>query len=98
MHRTGARVRATPDDAVCVSDTGLSACLTGGCQLIWPSCTGEGAEEGDFCQPDENVERIGRCEIGLDRLDGNACTGGMTIDWPCRSVLSNMRPSAVHPV
>ena len=40
-----------PDYAVCGSDTGVSACLGGICQLIWTSCEQEGAEDGDFCQP-----------------------------------------------
>jgi hypothetical protein len=76
-----------PDNTVCASATGLSACLAGECQLIWASCEDEGAEEGDFCQPTEAVDRVGRCvardcvvgpcEIGFDCWDGNACTLGI---------------------
>ena len=83
-----------PDNAVCVSDTGLSVCLTGECQIVWPSCTDEGAEEGDFCEPTEEVDRIGRCpsegecevgpcEIAFDCWDGNGCTSGICDPTDC---------------
>lgn len=81
------RYESLPDDTVCASDTGFSMCLSGECQLIWPSCEDEGAEEGDFCEPVEDEGRTGRCvsgscevgpcEIALDCWDGNVCTSGV---------------------
>ncbi len=75
------------DATICVSDTGLSACLEGVCQLIWPSCTNADAEEGDFCQPAGITDRIGRCSSGectvepcaisFDCWDGDPCTSDL---------------------
>ena len=72
------------DDTRCASDLGLSICLTGECQLIWPTCTDPGAKEGDFCQLADDSTRIGRCtggscgvspcEIGFDCWDQDFCT------------------------
>lgn len=81
-----------PNQTVCLSDTGLSACLAGVCQLIWPSCDDPGAEDGDFCQPMPTPEpaRLGRCdagacvvdpcEIGFDCWNGDACSVGICDD------------------
>jgi len=76
-----------PDGQVCPSDTGLSACLGGVCQLIWPSCAEPEAQDGDFCEPTESIPRLGRCESGtcvvapceiaFDCWDGNVCTVGI---------------------
>lgn len=40
-----------PNQTVCGSDTGVSACLNGTCQLIWTTCNEDGAQDGDFCHP-----------------------------------------------
>jgi hypothetical protein len=79
-----------PDDTVCLSGTGLSVCLIGVCQSIWPSCMDPGAEDGDFCQPAGNVQRLGRCasgsceiqpcEISFDCWDGE---DGLCTDDVC---------------
>lgn len=79
------RFDSLPDGQVCLSDTGLSACVEGMCQLIWPSCDVEGAQEGDFCQPTEDIQRLGRC--GPEGCEVNPCE--ITFDcWdedPCMS-------------
>jgi hypothetical protein len=72
------------DNTVCLSDTGISGCLSGECQLIWSSCSDEGAEEGDFCESAEDASRLGRCvsgsceilpcELAFDCWDGDRCT------------------------
>ena len=78
-----------PDYTVCGSDTGISACLGGVCQLIWTSCGEEGAEDGDFCRPtpEQDPPRLGRCDsgacvvgprtIGFDCWSGDACKIGL---------------------
>ena len=73
-----------PDDTLCLSSIGISVCMTGVCQLIWASCGDPGAEEGDFCEPAGDVQRLGRCasgscevspcEISFDCWDGDLCT------------------------
>lgn len=78
------------DDTVCGSETGLSACLDGACQSVWPSCTDPSAEEGDFCQPTPSTDRIGRCvsgecviaacQIPFDCWDGDQCTSDVCDD------------------
>jgi hypothetical protein len=83
------------DDTVCLSEIGLSICLSGVCQLIWPSCTEPGAEEGDFCEPLESPDppRLGRCasgtcalepcQIGFDCWDGDLCTSDICEGGEC---------------
>lgn len=79
-----------PENTVCASVLGLSACLSGVCQLIWPSCTDEGAGDGDFCESEEDSTRVGRCvagscellpcEIAFDCWDGDLCTDDVCDD------------------
>jgi hypothetical protein len=88
------RFDSLPDGQVCLSDTGLSACLEGTCQLIWPSCGDEGAQDGDFCEPTESIPRLGRCESGacvvnpceisFDCWDGDPCTSDICEAGDCR--------------
>lgn len=78
-----------PDYTVCGSDTGVSACLGGECQLIWATCGEQEAEDGDFCRPtpEPDPPRLGRCDsgvcvvspctIGFDCWSGEACKIGL---------------------
>jgi len=88
------RFDSLPDGQVCVSDTGLSACLEGVCQPIRPNCSDEGAQDGDFCEPTESIPRLGRCEAGacvvnpceisFDCWDGDPCTSDICETGSCR--------------
>jgi hypothetical protein len=78
-----------PDYTVCGSETGISACLDGACQLIWTSCDQAGAQDGDFCRPSPATDplRLGRCDAGIcvvgpcessfDCWSGEACEVGI---------------------
>jgi hypothetical protein len=78
-----------PNQTVCGSDTGVSACLNGTCQLIWTTCNEDGAQDGDFCRPmpEPDPPRLGRCdtgacvvrpcEINFDCWSGEACQLGI---------------------
>jgi len=86
-----------PDDTACAAETGqstLSTCVGGICQPIWASCEDEGAQDGDFCQPTEDMQRLGRCESGIcevnpceitfDCWDGDPCMSDICDTGECR--------------
>jgi len=83
-----------PDNTVCGGETGVSACVGGICQPIWPSCDDELAQDGDFCEPTESMPRLGRCESGVcevnpceiafDCWDGDRCSSDICESGECR--------------
>ncbi len=76
-----------PDDTRCGSVTGLSACVGSVCQPIWPSCAEPEAQDGDFCEPEPDPPRLGRCvsgncevqdcEIAFDCWNKDPCASGI---------------------
>lgn len=85
------------DDTGCVATTGLSVCLGGVCQPIWETCSNPSAEEGDFCKPLVNVDRLGRCVSGMCLTELCQIAFDCWDEDPCTSDVCEVDGTCVHP-